>query len=243
MKISQVVFCGLLAFGLTTANAQNAQLSQNAVKLMQESQIAKRFLEQRLGVRTGTLTDVNAALSKLSPAERAGVVAAINAYSAKAAVANGNVSIASQNEQAARAAFTVGNGELIQVASLAQGQAATTATSSKLPKNSCDASAVDVTASKLAEGTVGASFADAQSVIQKGIIRLDQNCTTAAADMKSADARGNLIKIAKCAEGKDVLKLQAAAERNGVYAACAAEVAGIPAADMNSAQAKCGYLY
>jgi hypothetical protein len=215
--VSKVAICGLLAFALqTTANAQSVQVEQGAVRLMQESQIAKKFLEQKLGVKTGSVADVNAALGKLSAAERAGVVAAINSYASQAVLANGNSNLISQDEKAARAAFTTGNGQLIEVAALVKSSSSRSAVTAKaIEGKTCN---LDEAAQDLSAGTK-VSQATAASLISKHVINLMGECGKDVRQMGPA-ARGNLLTAADCADRQGVTSITTAAGRDEVYGRC-----------------------
>jgi hypothetical protein len=135
-SVLKLAVCGFVAIALhtTQANAQAAQaISGDAMAVMQKNAIARQFLEQKLGVKSGSVVDANAALSKLSQADKIAVMKAINSYTNKAVTGN-TPSAVSNNEAAARAAFQ--SSEAVQVAAIAQGAASKDAVAPGVGKTS-----------------------------------------------------------------------------------------------------------
>jgi hypothetical protein len=230
--ISKVILCGLVTVAIqSVANAQSLQVEQKAVDMLEQNQIAKRFIEEKLGVKTGQAADVNAALSKLTPAQQSGIYTAITAYATRASKPT-NGTLTKMNNDLANRIFTR-NGKLLAVSDLVKNSSSRSSTKSK---NTCSADQLKDDAIALSVPGSDVTYAQAYDALEKGQIKVDtQNCNTPAAQMKDPKAKGNLVKIAECQINE-----------HKSAGSCYAQIANINESEANSLiaqeQAKCAYL-
>lgn len=193
------------------ANAQSVQLGQQLGK----TQTGQAILRQ-LGLgANATSAELTSAMAKLnmSAAQQAALTKAITQFNQQAARGNSSSAV-SRNEEIAKAIFAP-KGQVLAVTALA-GSASRDAVSANAEKVACDASSV---ASALSAGG-GTSFATAEAAEKAGIIG---NSKCEIKNMKSAEARKNLGRVAECMlnNGADKLAVGSVA-RNNIGAGCLA---------------------
>ncbi len=208
--IAKIAACGLLSLTLQTAFAQSAAVSSRAAEAIKSSQTAKRFAEQRLGLKTGASSaDLTAAISKLGTAEQAAVISAINAYSSKAIQGNSAAAVMS-NEALAKSIFAAKDGQILELAALTS-KSGTRAGTAKAGECS---TLLDAT--KMSADTK-VSYADVQAAIAAGTIKRGK-CDEDPQVM-GVGARENLNQAGVCALNKGAASLKGAA-RDQVVAGC-----------------------
>lgn len=218
MKTTKLALCGLLALGLNSAAfAATAQLATAGLTALEESQspVARQFarqLEESLGVKmSAPVADVQAALSKLSPSQRASVVSAINAY-AKKAVSGNSIDARNRDDDAARSALMT-NGAVLKVAAVTKDSTSRSAIKNVNNSLSCSTALPQILAQKS-----GFSEARVSELLSKGVLVAAGDCGKEITDM-SAEADRHLVAMADCAENSGITSA-AEDQKDGIYGNC-----------------------
>lgn len=215
----QFAVVGLIALGCQ-ANAQMAQaVRQQTVDHLGKSAAAREFLVNKLGVRTGSAADVNAAILKLDTAQRAAVLKAIASFESKYIDNSGPAAVAA-NENLAKSAFSTTTGiQNIQLAANAQGVSSNTAVKAVTGAKG-ETCGTKLTALELAQAKPKASVAEIQRALDDGNLT-NGNCKE---DVREkAETARTATDIAVCMSRKGVNKNSAREVRIATSADCISE--------------------